>query len=199
MNKNKIYEDAVIAGGGAPAAGGEIASPSTGSNDIVSGNGIKTNDILGKYEKGEGVMGKGDFHCPDKLIKVKSRAIDGGKWKRKKDKPQVKIVHISEKELDDAAISTIHNLDEEDITLFLNDTYSSLNDSKIEILQIAYVNSYNYFMIKFKHNGSAKIAIADFKGNNFSKNSEYPDILTINDVKNDKKITTDSDIQIVWG
>ena len=87
-------------GGGEASSGstsgvdGEITSPSTGSNDIVSDkNGITSNDVLGKCDHNkDGYLGVNCFHIPTKIkcpLKRQQQLAYGGS-KRKKKTPYEK-------------------------------------------------------------------------------------------------------------
>ena len=85
IDLKKMYEDAVMAAGAAPASGGEIAAPSqAGDADIVKA-GMTTDDVLGKdcdHHK-NGYLGPGCFHVPSKACKMFKREILAGKKKKK--------------------------------------------------------------------------------------------------------------------
>ena len=171
IDLKKMYEDAVMAAGAAPASGGEIAAPSqAGDADIVKA-GMTTDDVLGKdcdHHK-HGYLGPGCFHVPSKACKMFKREILAGKKKKKQKNDYAKgMTVIGEADLDRETILAIHKIPERKILAFIKDSYDEV-DGAVSVQSIAYNPASKTYFIKFDdaNDSKFKYVSAEFDGKQF--------------------------------
>ena len=171
IDLKKMYEDAVMAAGAAPASGGEIATSDPASDaDIVKG-GMTTDDVLGKecdHHK-HGYLGPGCFHVPSKTCKMFKREILAGKKKKKQKNDYAKgMTIIGEADLDRETILAIHKIPERKILAFIKDHYDEVGGA-IYVQSIAYNPASKTYFIKFDdaNDNKFKYVSAEFDGKQF--------------------------------